>query len=507
MNSEVVIRLEDLTFSYEAEPEKKALAGVTMEIRRGQCVVITGSSGCGKTTLTRSINGLIPAAYGGMGRGRAFVNGREVEQWGMDELACQVGSVFQNPRSQFFNLDTTSEIAFGCENIGIPQDEIHARVRKTAIDIGIQGLLDRDVRALSGGQKQLLALASVYAMGPDIFVLDEPTASLDTHAMRKLAEIVGCLKALGKTVVISEHRLWWLRDSADRIMYMHEGALEKDWTAEEFDALSACERARYGLRAWHHDEVEQAWKEADSAARQVPAAKALEISALSAGYKRNAPVLTDIALRADAGKVIALVGHNGAGKTTLARCITGLHRERSGAIVLHDVECVCKKRAGEAYLVMQEPGYQLFSDSVEGEIQAALACSHTEEGKGTQRVEAILAAFGMSELSARHPLSLSGGQQQRLVLAAGIAQGARVLVLDEPTSGLDRGNMLRVAHELRAISEAGTCVFVITHDFEFLCASCDEVIELSGGGIVDHYTLNQESMRKTRAFFGFDSES
>lgn len=216
------VEMQGARFAYSlpdgtAPAEERSVVGpVTLAIEPGQFVVVTGASGCGKTTLTRMVNGLIPAMYAGERSGEVRVAGVSIDEWEMDGLARVVGSVFQNPRSQFFNLDTTSEIAFGCENLGIARDEIHRRVAAAVRDLGIEDLLDCDLRRLSGGQRQLIALASVYAMGPDLLLLDEPTASLDVAAMRRLAEVLARCKQAGKTVIVSEHRLWWVADLADR---------------------------------------------------------------------------------------------------------------------------------------------------------------------------------------------------------------------------------------------------------------------------------------------------
>lgn len=191
------IVLENVSYTYPGA-ERPVLRGVFLEIPRGQCVVVTGASGCGKTTLTRLINGLVPHVYAGEVKGRVMVEGTEVAAWTPDELGVRVGSVFQNPRSQFVNLDVASEIAFGCENLGLPRGEIVARVSKAARALGIADLLDRGIEELSGGQKQAVAIASAFAMEPAVFVLDEPTASLDVPSMKRLAEVVAALKAAAR---------------------------------------------------------------------------------------------------------------------------------------------------------------------------------------------------------------------------------------------------------------------------------------------------------------------
>ena len=213
----MAVEFHRVAFSYadaEGNLFEPVLKGVNLSVARGQCVAVTGCSGCGKTTLMRLVNGLAPQAYDGELSGAVRVLGQDAADLGIEGLSLCVGSVFQNPRSQFFNLDTTSEIAFGCENAGLPHDEIHLRVHDAAADLGISHLLDRDIRKLSGGQRQMVALASVHALGPEVFALDEPTAALDVASMRTLAHLVRRLKELGRTVIVSEHRLWWLRNSS-----------------------------------------------------------------------------------------------------------------------------------------------------------------------------------------------------------------------------------------------------------------------------------------------------
>lgn len=497
------VQLEDVSYTYPGAAQP-TLRSVSLEVPAGQCVVVTGPSGCGKTTLSRLVNGLVPHVYAGEVTGRVRVGGTEVAAWTADELGVRVGSVFQNPRSQFVNLDVASEIAFGCENLGLARAEIVERVEEAAAALGIRPLLDRSIEELSGGQKQAVILASALAMRPAVFVLDEPTASLDTVSMMRLAEVVAALKAQGKTVIVSEHRLWWLHGVADRVVLMEEGSVAGDWDAASYGALPRAERAALGMRAWTVTEMEEemvarvevatAASAEGSPAPATGAATATGLTAegLTVAFRRKPPVLEGLSLAVAPGRVLGIVGRNGAGKTTLLRCLSGLTRERAGSVAFDGRALAARERPGTVHLVMQEPGYQLFADSARAELRLSDA-----------EADELLAAFGLAVCAERHPLSLSGGERQRLAIAAGIAQGARALVLDEPTSGLDRANMERVAAALRRVAAAGAPVALVTHDYEFLCAVCDEVAEVEGGRVSARYDLDPAHAARVRTRFGF----
>ena len=497
------VQLEGVSYTYPGAAEP-TLRSVSLEVPAGQCVVVTGPSGCGKTTLSRLVNGLVPHVYAGEVTGRVLVGGTEVAAWTPDELGVRVGSVFQNPRSQFVNLDVASEIAFGCENLGLPRAEIVERVDEAAAALGIRPLLDRSIEELSGGQKQAVIMASALAMRPAVFVLDEPTASLDTASMMRLAEVVAALKAQGKTVIVSEHRLWWLHGVADRVVLMEEGSVAGDWDAASYGALPRAERAVLGMRAWTVAEMEEEMAARVEVATVVSAegspapatgaatAEGLTAQSLTVAFRRKPPVLEGLSLAVAPGRVLGIVGRNGAGKTTLLRCLSGLTRERAGSVALDGRALAARERPGTVHLVMQEPGYQLFADSARAELRLPDA-----------EADELLAAFGLAACAERHPLSLSGGERQRLAIAAGIAQGARALVLDEPTSGLDRANMERVAAALRRVAAAGAPVALVTHDYEFLCAVCDEVAEVEGGRVGARYDLDPAHAARVRTRFGF----
>ena len=480
------VQLEGVSYTYPGAAEP-TLRSVSLEVPAGQCVVVTGPSGCGKTTLSRLVNGLVPHVYAGEVTGCVLVGGTEVAAWTPDELGVRVGSVFQNPRSQFVNLDVASEIAFGCENLGLPRAEIVERVDEAAAALGIRPLLDRSIEELSGGQKQAVIMASALAMRPAVFVLDEPTASLDTASMMRLAEVVAALKAQGKTVIVSEHRLWWLHGVADRVVLMEEGTVTGDWDAASYGALPRAERAALGMRAWTVVEMEEEIAARAAVAPTVSAAggpalvtgvagtEGLAAQSLTVAFRRKPPVLEGLSLAVAPGRVLGIVGRNGA-----------------GSVAFDGRALAVRERPGTVHLVMQEPGYQLFADSARAELRLPDA-----------EADELLASFGLAACAERHPLSLSGGERQRLAIAAGIAQGARALVLDEPTSGLDRANMERVAAALRRVAAAGVAVALVTHDYEFLCAVCDEVAEVKGGRVSARYDLDPAHTTRVRTRFGF----
>ena len=229
--------------------ESVLLAEVSLKIHPGECVLLAGESGSGKTTLTRLINGLIPHFYSsGQLDGDVCVRGESVAKTEMYQLAEKIGNVFQNTKSQFFYTDSSAEIAFGLENRGVLPEKIRQRIAATAKDLGIENLLGRNIFKLSGGEKQIIAFASAYAAEPEIYILDEPSSNLDNRSVARLKGLLDYIKKQGKTVIIAEHRLNYLRSVADRVIYLKSGRIVQEFTADQFLALSERERISMGLR-------------------------------------------------------------------------------------------------------------------------------------------------------------------------------------------------------------------------------------------------------------------
>ena len=460
-----MISIDNVSFGYGEAQE--TLSRVSAAIAPGECVLLCGASGCGKTTVTKLLNGLIPAFTPGCRlEGQVEVDGLDPGTTPMYELARKVGSVFQNPKSQFFNLDTDSELAFGLENEGRPPEEIRQRVADTVDALCLQDLQGRSIFSLSGGQKQLLAFGSVYAMSPEIFVLDEPTANLDQDAIARLHDQIAGLKRQGRTVVIAEHRLYFLTDLIDRALYLRDGVLEHTFTREQFFALTDGEREALGLRTLIP---------ADCTLPTVAPAgvkEGLSVEGLTCAYRKEPPVFQALSFSARPGEVVAITGPNGVGKTTLSRCLCGLIREQAGQIVLNGRPLNRKERQKAAFCVMQDVNHQLFSDSVWGE------CRMSAPDALDSVVEEVLNSLHLLPFRERHPMALSGGQKQRLAVATALLSEKPILIFDEPTSGLDYARMVEVSGVIRSLAQQGRIVLVVTHDQEFLQRACDRVLRL-----------------------------
>lgn len=460
-----MISIDNVSFGYGEAQE--TLSQVSAAIAPGECVLLCGASGCGKTTVTKLINGLIPAFTPGCRmEGRVEVDGLDPGTTPMYELARKVGSVFQNPKSQFFNLDTDSELAFGLENEGRPPEEIRKRVSDTVDALHLQELQARNIFSLSGGQKQLLAFGSVYAMGPEIFVLDEPTANLDQDAIARLHDQIAGLKRQGRTVVIAEHRLYFLTDLIDQALYLRDGVLERTFTREQFCALTDREREALGLRTLIPAGCTL------PAVAPAGAKEGLSVEGLTCAYRKEPPVFQALSFSARPGEVVAITGPNGVGKTTLSRCLCGLIREQAGQIALNGRLLNRKERQKAAFCVMQDVNHQLFSDSVWGE------CRMSAPDAPNSTVEGVLDSLHLLPFRERHPMSLSGGQKQRLAVATALLSEKPILIFDEPTSGLDYARMVEVSGVIRSLAQQGRIVLVVTHDQEFLQRACDRVLRL-----------------------------
>ncbi len=486
--SEKIIQISNVSFQYE-NSEKGALHDVSLTVEPGECILLCGESGCGKTTITRLLNGLIPHFYEGTLNGMVEVCGLKIQEEELYTIAEKVGSVFQNPRSQFFCLDTTSEVAFGCENMGLPEDEIKQRIAKVTRELKMENLMGRNIFKLSGGEKQRVACASVSAMQPEIFVLDEPTSNMDLDAIEELKQTLLFWKKQGKTIVIAEHRLYWLKDICDRVIYMEEGHIVSDLPMKTFVTFSEDRIKAMGLRGLSLSQPEFPEKPEKSG-------KTITFKNYHFNYEKEEVLhMSDVTVPAES--IIAVTGHNGAGKSTFLRCLCGLEKKFKGHTMLDGANLSGRQMLKNCYMVMQDVNHQLFCETVEEEIQLGMAEEKAD------KVSDLLREMDLAGFRERHPMSLSGGQKQRVAIASAVLAEKSVLIFDEPTSGLDYKHMRQTAGLFQRLKERKKTMFIITHDPELIAMCCTHVLHIEHGEVQEFYPLTREHCGQFMEQFSF----
>ena len=358
-------------------------------------------------------------------------------------------------------------MTFPCENYGLSTQEIRERTDAAIEALKLSHLKDRAVDVLSSGEKQRVAIASIYAMKPKVFVCDEPTANLDAAGTRQLAQTLRQLKEQGFTLLIAEHRIDWMMGIADRFLYLREGMIAAEYTPEDLLLLPEADILGMGLRSPHEGKC----LPAPSVLDESPAV--LKTAGLSKRIRKEV-IFEDISLSVPKGGVTAITGQNGAGKTTLAQILCGLARQTKGHILIDGKKARAAVRRREIYYCGNDMSTQFFPASVAEEL--LLNAELTEESK--DRARNLLKEFGLYEYRDAHPSALSGGQKQRLAIACAIFSGRRILILDEPTSGLDGQNMRLVTERLKSEARHGRTILVLTHDRELIESCCDNVVEV-----------------------------
>lgn len=485
-----MIDIQKVSFAYSQGEESGCLKDITLQVAKGETVLLCGESGCGKTTVTRLINGLIPHYYEGRLTGTVTVNGIRASTADIYDTAALVGSVFQNPRSQFFNVNTTGELAFGAENRGMAKEDILQRIEQVADQFKVRKLLNRSLFKLSGGEKQQIACASISVTDNEIVVLDEPSSNLDAHSIHRLRDLLQQWKKQGKTLVIAEHRLFYLRELADRVIYMKDGRIERQFTNEEIKRLTNSQLAELGLRPLDYKGLRIRSKHSMRNERK------LQLRNFRYCYKGDKkPALEIEALEIPRHGIIALIGRNGAGKSTFVRCLCGLEKSCKGLLVMDNRELDARKRLEKSFMVMQDVNHQLFTESVLDEI--LLSMKSWDES----RAKACLDRFDLLAYASAHPMSLSGGQKQRVAIASAVSSEGDVIFFDEPTSGLDLRHMRQVAGCLQGLMEQGKTVFLITHDLELIYECCTDIIMLEEGRVAASFPLDRDHEGRVREFF------
>lgn len=490
-----MIKLKDINFKY-SNNEEYILKDINIEIKSGENILICGKSGCGKSTLIRIINGLIPHYYEGELSGQVFIEDEEISQVPLYRIAEKVGSVFQNPRTQFYNVETTSEIVFGCENMNIPKKEMLTRLNKVNKQFKLENLLNRSLFSLSGGEKQKIACASVGACKQKVVVLDEPSSNLDIKSIRELSNILKEWKEDKKTIIISEHRLYYLMPVVDYIIYMDKGRIIKKYAKEEFMKLFNEELESMGLRSLNpfllnsNNNIESNNKN-------------IVIRNLNFKYKNEKKNIVNIkSLSIPQNEIVGIIGNNGAGKSTFARCLCGLEKRVKGSIIIDDKEYYSKQFLKLSYMVMQDVNHQLFTESVLDEILLSFKENNDKTIQESIKILKNLDLLGKEEL---HPMCLSGGEKQRVAIGSAIACNKKILIFDEPTSGLDYGHMIETAHMFKKLKEEEKSLFIITHDIELIYKCCTYIIYITDGKVKWNGFLDETGKKVVNNFFYCES--
>ncbi len=491
-----MIEFKNVCFTYNGGSEKDGIKDINLTVQKGETLLITGGSGCGKTTVTRLINGLIPHFYEGNLTGEILIHGKNISKEPIYQTSKYVGSVFQNPRSQFFNVDTTSELAFAPENQGICIAEISRRIEKTVSDFNLQPLMDRSIFQLSGGEKQKIACASVSVAESEIIVLDEPSSNLDIAAIEELHKMISHWKKEGRTIIIAEHRLYFMQELADRMILMSDGKIVEELSAVDIRSLDIAESKKRGIRPFSINNLTYSNDYVHHSTSFI------KLSDLRYTYKDKIHGIGIHDIKIKKGSVVAVIGHNGAGKSTFAKCLCGLEKKCKGTLTVEGKKSAVKKGLNYSYMVMQDVNHQLFTESVMDEVLLSMRDkANVTDVEKERQSEKILKSLGLLSLKEKHPMALSGGQKQRVAIASAIAAEKTLILFDEPTSGLDYRHMHKVANCIKDLSKAGKTLFVITHDLELILHCCTDVIQLDQGRVKETYSLNKVSAEKLKNFF------
>jgi energy-coupling factor transport system ATP-binding protein len=487
--------IENLSFKYRTRPDF-ALKDFSLEVRPGEMLLVAGASGCGKTTLVRCINGLIPRSYRGELEGSVRVHGEEVRHLPLARLAQTVGTLLQDPERQILGAYVHAEVSFGPENLGLPPDEINRRVDEALAHLGLAHLRSRETFSLSGGEKQKVALAGVLAMQPSILLLDEPLASLDPASAREALAIFRRLADEGKTILLIEHRVEdALLARPDRVLYLEDQRARYlgppdglagvvDWRQVKLPTAQVIRRLR----------AEKIAPAAPPRPAPTPAgAPLIKFDHVTFGYGDGPQVLHDIHLEIRAGERVALLGPNGTGKSTLVKHAIGLVKPRTGRVLVggRDTRELSVAQIARAVgYAFQSPSHMLFAPTVKEELTFGPANLGYPRAEIEQSVAESIQIVNLAEFEAYPPLSLSFGQQKRVTIACVAAMRSKVLALDEPTAGQDFFNymnfmdtLIGAAPENGRVASRFDAVIFITHDLDLAITFASRVILLAEGRV------------------------
>ncbi|GAA0866404.1 ABC transporter ATP-binding protein [Paraclostridium tenue] len=514
-----IIEFKDFTFKYRVQA-KPTLKNINLTIYEGEKVLIVGPSGSGKSTLAHCINGLTPFYYQGTSTGSLKIMEKEAKDMGIFEISKMVGTVLQDPDSQFIGLTVAEDIAFKLENDCTPQSKMKSMVKKVSKLVGIDKQLDSSPYSLSGGQKQRVTLAGVTVDDVDILLFDEPLASLDPATGKNAIKLIDKIKhETDKTIIIIEHRLEdVLHCDVDRIIVMDEGMIIADMSADELISSDVLKKSgireplyitalkyagvnitpdikpghintidtskcKESLEKWNnHSEVDKVKKESETL---------LELKNISFKYEKDKPILNDISFKINKGEMVSIVGKNGAGKSTISKLICGFYKQTSGEIILNNRDITndsIKERAEKIGIVMQNPNQMISKTMIYDEVALGLKFRGFKDEDIKERVYETLKICGLYEYRNWPISALSYGQKKRVTIASILVLNPEIIILDEPTAGQDFRHYNEIMEFLVELNKKGVTIIMITHDMHLMLEYTNRAIVLADGKKLDDDT-------------------
>jgi energy-coupling factor transporter ATP-binding protein EcfA2 len=504
------IEFQNVSFKYEGADDF-ALRDINLTITPGEIVLVTGPAGSGKTTLCSCINALVPHYHEGELGGDVIVRGYNTRKVRIGGLASLVGMVFQDPESQLVTASVADEVAFGPENLGVPRADIDRRVADALDATRLGGYEDRVPHSLSGGEQQACVIAAVYAMHPEIYVMDEPLANLDPAGRAQvLSLVVDVARERGKSLILVEHALEEVLPFVERVIVLDEGRIVRDGPVEDVleagdlsevftrppvvrlaeqigirplplnpDAFYDALTAHYTLGAVPPDRFPQR-------GNQRASAPVIELRDVSYAYEADTAALDGVSLTIQDGELVAIMGRNGSGKTTLVRHIIGLLQPEAGTVTVLGksvAETPTHELARDVGFCFQNPNHQLVSFNVRDEMAFGLKAHNVPEDEMEQRTREALEFVDMLDYIDAEVFDLGKGQKQRLALASVLALNPRVLIIDEPTTGQDPHMTAEIFEIIERLNEMGTTVLMITHKVDYAAAYAERAIVMQRGRV------------------------
>jgi energy-coupling factor transporter ATP-binding protein EcfA2 len=481
--------VENLTFSYR-DREETAIRDISFSANPGEVLLVAGASGCGKTTLIRCINGLIPRSYKGRISGEVLVYGEDTRKWPLSRISQQIGTVLQDPERQILGTKVLNEVAFGLENLAMPREEILNRADEALKFLNITHLRNRETFNLSGGEKQKVALAGVLAMRPSILLLDEPLASLDPVSAQETLAMVRMLANEGISVVMIEHRVEdVLKIDPERVMFLDAGEIRYLGDMEGLNRVVNYHEvklpAEVVIRRAAKTSTPPRLEVLPGVQHGADSKPLVQFMDVGFGYEKDVEVLHGINLEIERGDVVAVLGPNGAGKTTFVKHAIGLLKPSTGQVLVDGVdthEATVAEIASTLGYVFQSPSHMLFAQTVHDELAfGPKNLKHSPE-KIEKEVMQALETVNLVEFENDPPLSLSFGQQKRVSIAAILAMRSRILVMDEPTAGQDYQNYMNFMDSILQMPGFESILF-ITHDVDMAVIYANRVLLVADGRI------------------------